>query len=338
MLTLAGALLAVTVTDPFARLSAQPAPLSAADQAARAKLRGWMENIKGGPRYEAVLVFNAQGDLMLAVYVPETTPPVTVDGPVLAAGSPFRAPRIFEQNPQGTWVPVQPQTPITHDCPDGHARPQAPQFVALVVVFTQAPPQITVGAVQTSAQTPATHDWPGRSEGLTERESEVVALITQGRSNKEIAELKARHADTWNLVFVVEVVDGMEDGFLIFEDPTRAVVALHAMGRFGEAFARAERVAALLPAVSLPNHTPTEAEGKRILALAGIPAVPERSIVRVSPGVLAIETALGTDYVASDPAGRVRLAEGGRILTGRFAVVSVQGGQTAWTFQEPSSP
>jgi DNA-binding NarL/FixJ family response regulator len=33
------------------------------------------------------------------------------------------------------------------------------------------------------------HDWPGREQGLTERESEVIALITQGRSNKEIAEL-----------------------------------------------------------------------------------------------------------------------------------------------------
>lgn len=31
-------------------------------------------------------------------------------------------------------------------------------------------------------------DWPGRSEGLTQRESEVVALVTQGHSNKEIAE------------------------------------------------------------------------------------------------------------------------------------------------------
>lgn len=32
-------------------------------------------------------------------------------------------------------------------------------------------------------------DWPGRSEGLSERESEVIALITQGKSNAEIADL-----------------------------------------------------------------------------------------------------------------------------------------------------
>jgi DNA-binding NarL/FixJ family response regulator len=30
-------------------------------------------------------------------------------------------------------------------------------------------------------------DWPGRSEGLTDRESEILALITQGKGNAEIA-------------------------------------------------------------------------------------------------------------------------------------------------------
>jgi DNA-binding NarL/FixJ family response regulator len=32
-------------------------------------------------------------------------------------------------------------------------------------------------------------DWPGRSEGLTGRQAEVLALITQGKSNAEIAAL-----------------------------------------------------------------------------------------------------------------------------------------------------
>lgn len=32
-------------------------------------------------------------------------------------------------------------------------------------------------------------DWPGRTEGLTDREAEIIALITQGKSNAEIAEL-----------------------------------------------------------------------------------------------------------------------------------------------------
>ncbi|HEY9471636.1 MAG TPA: response regulator transcription factor [Propionibacteriaceae bacterium] len=32
-------------------------------------------------------------------------------------------------------------------------------------------------------------NWPGRSEGLTDRESEILALITQGNSNAEVAKL-----------------------------------------------------------------------------------------------------------------------------------------------------
>jgi DNA-binding NarL/FixJ family response regulator len=32
-------------------------------------------------------------------------------------------------------------------------------------------------------------DWPGRREGLTDREAEILALITQGRSNADVAAL-----------------------------------------------------------------------------------------------------------------------------------------------------
>jgi DNA-binding NarL/FixJ family response regulator len=32
-------------------------------------------------------------------------------------------------------------------------------------------------------------DWPGRGEGLSDRESEILALITQGKSNAEVAAL-----------------------------------------------------------------------------------------------------------------------------------------------------
>jgi len=32
-------------------------------------------------------------------------------------------------------------------------------------------------------------DWPGKSEGLTDREAEILALITQGKSNAEVASL-----------------------------------------------------------------------------------------------------------------------------------------------------
>jgi DNA-binding NarL/FixJ family response regulator len=36
-------------------------------------------------------------------------------------------------------------------------------------------------------RTAASLDWPGRHEGLTDREAEVLALITQGKSNAEVA-------------------------------------------------------------------------------------------------------------------------------------------------------
>jgi len=46
----------------------------------------------------------------------------------------------------------------------------------------------TVVSVPTGrARLPAGLDWPGRSEGLTNRESEILALITQGKSNAEVA-------------------------------------------------------------------------------------------------------------------------------------------------------
>jgi acyl-CoA synthetase (NDP forming) len=67
------------------------------------------------------------------------------------------------------------------------------------------------------------------------------------------------------------------DGFSVFEDPTRAVVAIAAMGRLGDAFARAQ---ALPPPevapLALPAATPSEAEAKRLLREAGIACVPER--------------------------------------------------------------
>ncbi|MFB2554429.1 response regulator transcription factor [Herbiconiux liangxiaofengii] len=39
-------------------------------------------------------------------------------------------------------------------------------------------------------------DWPGRQEGFTERESEILALITQGKSNAEVAALTYLSANT----------------------------------------------------------------------------------------------------------------------------------------------
>lgn len=108
------------------------------------------------------------------------------------------------------------------------------------------------------------------------------------------AQLKAvmdEHPDRlWALSIIAPpdmVREWEADGFLVFEDPTRAVVALHAMGRFGDAFAKAPAATAALPRVTLPAGTPTEAEGKRILAGAGVPAVPERACADVDAALAA---------------------------------------------------
>jgi len=39
-------------------------------------------------------------------------------------------------------------------------------------------------------------NWPGRSEGLTDREAEILALITQGHSNAEVASLTCLSPNT----------------------------------------------------------------------------------------------------------------------------------------------
>lgn len=67
-----------------------------------------------------------------------------------------------------------------------------------------------------------------------------------------------------------------EDGFLVFDDPARAVDAIAAMGRLGEAFAsppvKRPGAATLRPL----DRTPNEAEAKAIFAAAGLTVAEER--------------------------------------------------------------
>jgi acyl-CoA synthetase (NDP forming) len=115
----------------------------------------------------------------------------------------------------------------------------------------------------------------------------LIAFFTQWGASPSVAprlrsELKAvldRHPDRLFLLSILAPTERVReweaDGFLVMEDPSRAVVALAAMGRFGEAFARAPAQQAGLPPVALPAATPNEAEAKRLLAAAGVPMVPE---------------------------------------------------------------
>jgi acyl-CoA synthetase (NDP forming) len=97
----------------------------------------------------------------------------------------------------------------------------------------------------------------------------------------QLAAIRARHPDRLYALSVLAppaLVRGYEeDGYVVFEDPARAVVALHAMGRFGAAFARPPAAPPpRVPPVALPAATPDEATAKRLLQAAGIAAVPER--------------------------------------------------------------
>jgi len=60
-----------------------------------------------------------------------------------------------------------------------------PEVVAALERVMGGETVIIAGNHETSVDDPG--DWPGRSVGLSSREAEVVALITQGLSNREIA-------------------------------------------------------------------------------------------------------------------------------------------------------
>jgi acetate---CoA ligase (ADP-forming) len=88
------------------------------------------------------------------------------------------------------------------------------------------------------------------------------------------------HPDRLQVLIIVaspeQVARYEAEGLTVFEDPTRAVVAIHAMGKFGDAFARKSGMAPpKVPELALPNATPNEAEAKALLAKAGIAAAPE---------------------------------------------------------------
>jgi acetate---CoA ligase (ADP-forming) len=86
-------------------------------------------------------------------------------------------------------------------------------------------------------------------------------------------------------------IDELEaEGWVCHEDPTRAVIAIDAMGRYGTAFAAPPGAAPpVLHAVTLPDATPSEAEAKRLLASAGITSAPEQACASVEEAVAAAE-------------------------------------------------
>ncbi|CAB3790934.1 Trans-feruloyl-CoA synthase FCS1 [Paraburkholderia caffeinitolerans] len=112
------------------------------------------------------------------------------------------------------------------------------------------------------------------------------------RLREQLAAVRARHPDRLYVLVLQGPGDVLrayeEDGFTVFEDPTRAVVAIGAMSRFGRAFAQAPRAAPqALPPVVLPADTPNELQAKRLLAGAGIVNAPERACAQPEDAVAA---------------------------------------------------
>jgi acyl-CoA synthetase (NDP forming) len=80
------------------------------------------------------------------------------------------------------------------------------------------------------------------------------------------------------------------DGWVVHEDPTRAVTAIDAMGRYGAAFAaKAAEPPPVVGAVTLPAATPSEAMAKRLLAAAGIASAPEAACATADEAVSAAQ-------------------------------------------------
>ncbi|MBV8400222.1 MAG: acetate--CoA ligase family protein, partial [Acetobacteraceae bacterium] len=118
------------------------------------------------------------------------------------------------------------------------------------------------------------------------------------------AQLKAvrdRYSDRLYVLSVVaspeQIAEYEADGFVCHEDPSRSVIAIAAMGRFGAAFAAPDL--APPPEVApfiLPDERPSEAEAKQLLEAAGIPSAPERICTTAEQAVGAAE-ALGYPVV-----------------------------------------
>lgn len=115
-----------------------------------------------------------------------------------------------------------------------------------------------------------------------------------GRLTTSVAPLIAQHPDRLFMLSVLAPRATQQRyeaaGFLVMEDPSRAVTALHAMGRFGDAFAAGPKAAPpVVPVFTLPATTPSEADAKTLLAAAGIPAAPERACATVEHAVAAAQ-------------------------------------------------
>ena len=112
------------------------------------------------------------------------------------------------------------------------------------------------------------------------------------RLREQLKLVRAKHP---NCIFALSLMASREqireyenDGFAVFEDPARAVIAIEAMGQFGRAFAKPPSLPApTLTPITLPAQNPSEAQAKQLLAQAGIASAPEEVCVDTEAAVIA---------------------------------------------------
>ncbi|MBW4089562.1 MAG: acetate--CoA ligase family protein [Proteobacteria bacterium] len=131
--------------------------------------------------------------------------------------------------------------------------------------------------------------------------SSILGFFTMVASSRrwpamleKLNEVRLRYPDRLFVLSVIAPEAGVRaleaEGWVCHEDPSRAVTAIAAMGRFGAAFAAPPPAAPpAVPAVSLPAATPSEAAAKRLLAAAGIACVPEAACASPEAAVAAAD-------------------------------------------------
>jgi acyl-CoA synthetase (NDP forming) len=156
------------------------------------------------------------------------------------------------------------------------ATAQVSNNVTLIHTFTEA--MVKEGGYASVlgffSMTASSRRWPGIREQINrvrEAYSDRLYVLSVITTDERRAELES-------------------DGWCVHEDPTRAVTAIAAMGRFGAAFAAAPGAAPPKVArVDLPERTLSEAEAKRLLASAGIQSAPEQACDSADAAVAAAE-------------------------------------------------
>jgi acetate---CoA ligase (ADP-forming) len=114
-------------------------------------------------------------------------------------------------------------------------------------------------------------------------------------------------------------------GFLIFEDPTRAIAAVAALAKLGQGYARPRVAQAeVKTAAPLPSAPINEAEAKRLLGAAGVPFAPEIVAATRDAAVAAAE-GLGYPVVLKVLSNIAHKSEAGGVVLGLSSAADVAG-------------